>query len=84
MIVPERDACFVVSGSSWFEINEGSPAPDLQNEYKLRCRILVERSQLVVAHIFGWADTSGRFRRLVPPLIKTIPKTREEPWDREG
>ena len=84
--VPERDVCLVVSALSWVEINDGSPAPDLaQPEYRLRCRILVEGAQSVVAHIFGLADTSGRFRRLVPPLLKPISKDkiiREEPWDR--
>ena|SRR5260370_29800684 len=84
--VPERDVCLVVSASSWFEISDGSPAPDLaQHEYRLRGRILVEGAQSVVAHIFGLADTSGRFRKLVPPLVKPISKDkiiREEPWDR--
>ena len=85
--MPERDVCLVVSASSWFEISEGSPAPDLkQDEYRLRGRILVEGAQSVVAHIFGLADTSGRFRRLVPPLLKSISKDkiiREESWERE-
>jgi hypothetical protein len=68
--VPERDVCLVVSASSWFEISEGSPGPDpAQAEYRLRGRILVEGAQSIVAHIFGLADTSGRFRRLVPPLL---------------
>jgi hypothetical protein len=84
--VPERDVCLVVSASSWVEISEGSLAPDpAQDEYRLRCRILVESAQSVVAHVFGLADTSGRFRRLVPPLVKPISKDkiiREEPWDR--
>ena len=84
--MPERDVCLVVSASSWFEISGGSPASDLaQAEYRLRCRILVEGAQSVVAHIFGLADTSGRFRKLVPPLVKPISKDkiiREEPWDR--
>jgi len=88
--MPERDVCLVVSGSSWFEISQGSPAPDLkedQYKYKFRRRILIDGSQSVVAHIFGLADTSGRFRRLVPPLMKPISKDkiiREEPWDREA
>jgi hypothetical protein len=46
---------------------------------------VVEGAQSVVAHIFGLADTSGRFRRLVPPLLKPISKgkiIREESWDR--
>jgi hypothetical protein len=85
--VPERDACLVVSASSWFEISEDSPAPEVeQAEYRLRCRILAEGAQSVVAHIFGLADTSGRFRRLVPPLLKPISKDkilREESWDRD-
>jgi hypothetical protein len=84
--VPERDVCLIVSAASWFQISEGSPAPDLEHdEYRLRCRILVEGAQSVVAHIFGLADTSGRFRRLVPPLLKPISKDkiiREESWDR--
>jgi hypothetical protein len=84
--VPERDVCLVVSASSWFEISEGSSALALeQAEYRLRCRILVEGAQSIVAHIFGLADTSGRFRRLVPPLLKPISKDKiisEEPWDR--
>ena len=84
--MPERDVCLVVSASSWLEISEGSPAPDLEPaEYRLRCRILVEGTQSVVAHIFGLVDTSGRFRRLVPPLLKPISKgkiIREESWDR--
>jgi hypothetical protein len=85
--VPERDVCLVVSASSWFEISEESRAPDLQQaEYRLRCRILVEGAQSIVAHIFGLADTSGRFRRLVPPLLKPISKDkimREEAWHRD-
>jgi hypothetical protein len=85
--VPERDACLVVSAASWFEISEGSAASDLeQDEYRLRCRILVEGAQSVVAHIFGLADASGRFHRLVPPLLKPISKDkilREESWDRD-
>jgi hypothetical protein len=47
---------------------------------------LVEGAQSVVAHIFGLADASGRFRRLVPPLLKPISKDkiiREEPWERD-
>jgi len=84
--VPERDVCLVVSASSWFEISEGSHPPSLEQvEYRLRCRILVEGAQSIVAHIFGLADTSGRFRKLVPPLVKPISKDkiiREEPWDR--
>jgi hypothetical protein len=85
--VPERDACLVVSAASWFEISEGSAASDFEQvEYRLRCRILVEGAQSVVAHIFGLADASGRFRRLVPPLLKPISKDkilREESWDRD-
>jgi len=85
--VPEREVCLVVSASSWFEISEGSSGPALeQAEYRLRCRILVEGAHSIVAHIFGLADTSGRFRRLVPPLLKPISKDkiiREEPWDRD-
>jgi len=85
--VPERDACLVVSAASWFEISEGSAASDLeQHEYRLRCRILVEGAQSIVAHIFGLADASGRFHRLVPPLLKPISKDkilREESWDRD-
>jgi hypothetical protein len=85
--VPERDACLVVSAASWFEISEGTAASDLeQDEYRLRCRILVEGAQSVVAHIFGLADASGRFHRLVPPLLKPISKDkilREESWDRD-
>ncbi len=85
--MPERDVCLVVSASSWFEISDGSPAPDLaQHEYRLRGRILVEGAHSVVAHIFGLADTSGRFRRLVPPLLKPISKDKiikEELWDRD-
>ena len=85
--MPERDVCLVVSAASWVEISEGSPAPDLaQAEYRLRCRILVEGTQSVVAHVFDLADTSGRFHRLVPPLLKPISKdkiVREEPWDRD-
>ena len=85
--MPERDVCLVVSASSWFEISEGSPGPDpAQAEYRLRGRILVEGAQSVVAHVFGLADPSGRFRRLVPPLLKPISKDkiiREEPWDRD-
>jgi len=48
---------------------------------------LVEGAQSVVAHIFGLADASGWFRKLVPPLLKPISKDkiiREEPWDRDG
>ena len=85
--MPERDTCLVVSAASWFEISEGSAASDLeQDEYRLRCRILVEGAQSVVAHIFGLADASGRFHRLVPPLLKPISKDkilREESWDRD-
>ena len=85
--MPERDVCLVVSASSWVEISDGSLAPDLaQDEYRLRCRILVESSQSVVAHVFGLADTFGRFRKLVPPLLKPISKDkiiREESWDRD-
>ena len=85
--MPERDVCLVVSASSWFKISEGSPAPDLeQAEYRLRCRILVEGAQSVVAHVFGLADASGRFRKLIPPLLKPISKDqiiREESWDRD-
>ena len=85
--MPERDACLVVSAASWFEISEGSAASDLeQDEYRLRCRILVEGAQSIVAHIFGLADASGRFHRLVPPLLKPISKDkilREESWDRD-
>ena len=85
--MPERDVCLVVSASSWFEISDGSPAPALeQAEYRLRCRILVEGAQSIVVHIFGLADISGRFRRLVPPLLKPISKEkiiREESWDRD-
>ena len=77
----------MVSAASWFEISEGSAASDLeQDEYRLRCRILVEGAQSVVAHIFGLADASGRFRRLVPPLLKPISKNkiiREESWNRD-
>ena len=83
--MPERDVCLVVSASSWVEISDGSPAPaPEQAEYRLRCRILVESAQSVVAHVFGLADTAGRFRKLVPPLLKPISKEkiiREEPWD---
>jgi len=65
--VPERDVCLVVSASSWFEISEGSSAPALeQAEYRLRCRILVEGAQSIVAHIFGLADTSGRLQASTP------------------
>jgi hypothetical protein len=40
--VPERDVCLVVSASSWFEISEDNSAPTReQDEYRLRCRILV-------------------------------------------
>jgi hypothetical protein len=85
--VPERDVRLVVSASSWFEISEDSSVPALeQTEYRLRCRILVEGAQSVVAHVFGLADTSGRFRKLVPPLLKPISKDkilREESWDRD-
>ena len=85
--MPERDVCLVVSAASWFEISEGRSSPALeQAEYRLRGRILVEGAQSIVAHIFGLADTSGRFRRLVPPLLKPISKDkiiREEPWDRD-
>ena len=85
--MPERDVCLVVSASSWVQISEGSAAPVLeQAEYRLRCRILVEGAQSVVAHVFGLADTSGRFRKLVPPLLQPISKDqiiREEPWDRD-
>ncbi len=85
--MPERDVCLVVSASSWFQISEGSPAPGLeQDEYRMRCRILVDGAQSVVAHIFGLADASGQFRRLMPPLLKPISKEkiiREEPWDRD-
>ncbi len=85
--MPERDACLVVSAASWFEISEGSAASDLeQDEYRLRCCIFVEGAQSVVAHVFGLADASGRFRRLVPPLLKPISKDkilREESWDRD-
>jgi hypothetical protein len=52
----------------------------------MRCRILVDGAQSVVAHIFGLADASGQFRRLMPPLLKPISKEkiiREEPWDRD-
>ena len=71
----ERDVCLVVSAASWSQINDGSPAsaPE-QAEYRLRCRILVEGAQSVVAHVFGLADTSGRFHRIVPPLLKPISK----------
>ena len=83
--MPERDVCLVVSAASWSQIDHGSPAPaPEQAEYRLRCRILVESPQSV-AHVFGLADTSGRFRKLVPPLLKPISKgkiIREEPWDR--
>ena len=75
-----------MSVSSWVEISDGSPALDrAQPECPLRCRILVESAQSVVAHVFGLAGTSGRFRKLVPPLLKPISKDkiiREEPWDR--
>jgi hypothetical protein len=85
--VPERDVCLVVSASSWYEISEGGPASGLeQDEYRMRCRILVEGAQSVVAHIFGLADTSGRFRKLVPRLLTPISKDkiiREESWDRD-
>ena len=85
--MPERDVCLVVSASSWFEISEGSHPPSLeQAENRLRCRILVEGAQSVVAHVFGLADTTGRFRRLVPPLLKPISRDkiiREESWDRD-
>jgi hypothetical protein len=85
--VPERDVCLVVSASSWFEISERSPTPGLeQAHYRLRCRILAECAQSVVVHVFGLADASGRFRKLVPPLLKPISKDkiiREEPWDRD-
>ena len=85
--MPERDVCLVVSASSWLEISEGSQAAGLeQAEYRLRCRILVESAQSVVAHVFGLADASGRFRKLVPPLLRPISKDkiiREEPWDRD-
>ena len=85
--MPERDVCLVVSASSWAAISDGSPAPaSEQAEYRLRCRILAEGAHSVVAHIFGLADTSGRFRKLVPPLLKPIPKDkiiREESWDRD-
>ena len=85
--MPERDVCLVVSAVSWVEISDGSPAMDpAQAEYRLRCRILVEGDQSVVAHVFGLADTSGRFRKLVPPLLKPISKDkiiREESWDRD-
>jgi hypothetical protein len=65
--VPERDVCLVVSASSWVVISEGSAVPDLeQYEYRLRYRILVEGAQSVVAHVFGLAETSRRFRKLVP------------------
>ena len=85
--MPERDVCLVVSASSWVEISDGSLAPDVaQDECRLRCWILVEGAQSVVSHVFGLADASGRFRKLVPPLLKPISKDkiiREEPWDRD-
>jgi hypothetical protein len=85
--VPDRDVCVVVSAASWVEISDGSPGPDLaQAEYRLRCRILAEGAHSIVVHVFGLADASGRFRKLVPPLLKPISKDkiiREEPWDRD-
>ena len=85
--LPERDVCLVVSASSWVEISDGSLGPSLApGEYRSRCRILVESAQSVIAHVFGLADTSGRFRKLVPPLLEPISKDkiiREESWDRD-
>ncbi len=65
----ERDACLTVSASTWFEIMGGTPAPDLeQHEYKLRCRIVIDGTLVMLVQIHEVADTSGRFRRLIPEV----------------
>ena len=84
--MPERDACFVVLGSSWFEILGGQAAPDLgYAEYRLRCRIVVDEPRSIEATILEVADASGVFHRQIPALTRQIPRDkimREEPWVR--
>ena len=68
--MPERDACLVVSGSSWFEISERVRVSGLeQHEYKLRCRIILDEPRSVTVRIFEVADTSRQFSTLVPKQI---------------
>ena len=80
----EREACLVVPAAYWFAIHGGSPDPDLEHlEYKLRCRIIVEGSAILLASILEFADSSSQFRKLTAERLEKIPKhriLREESW----
>ncbi len=85
----ERHTCLVVSASTWFEVMGGTPAPELaQHEYKVRCRLVVEGQEVVMALLYELADASGGFKRLAfGPELRTIPRfkiLREEPWERDA
>ena len=86
--MPERDVCLVVPASYWFEMQGERPDPELgQVEYKLRCRIIAEGSLVLLATICELADSSGRFREVVPARVERIPKSRilrEESWVRKA
>lgn len=85
--MPGRDVCLVVPASYWVEMHGEPPDPDLGRvEYKLRCRIIADGSLVVLATIYELADSSGRFRNVVPARIERIPKSRilrEESWVRD-
>jgi hypothetical protein len=86
--MPERDACLTVSGSTWIEMVDGTPAPALERyQYKLHCRVVIEGSSVLMVVVYELADASGRVRPLAfGPALHTIPKfkiLRDEPWHRD-
>jgi hypothetical protein len=82
----ERETCLVISASTWFEVIGGAPTPEVANvEVRVRCRVVVEGSQVVLAVLHQLADASGRFERLAfGPELRSIPRfkiLREEAWE---
>jgi len=67
----------VVPASYWLEMQGERSDPNLGPvEYKLPCRIIAEGSSVLVATICELADSSGRFRKVVPERIEKSPRYR--------
>jgi hypothetical protein len=84
----ERNACLTVSGSTWVEIVDGTPAPALERyQYKLHCRVVIEGYSVLMVVVYELANASSPFRPLAfGPALHSIPKgkiIRDAPWNRD-
>ena len=86
----ERDACLVISAATWYQMIDRTLPSELDAllEYKVRCRIVVAGSEVLMVHPYELAAGSSPFRQLDnDPELRKVPRfkvIREERWDREG